>query len=109
MTALLYIPIVISLVVLGAHFLRDGNGLGVFAALALLGLLFVRRAWVAKLVQVALILGTMEWIWTLYTLADMRAAQGVPAMRMAVILGVVAVFTLGSALLSMSYTSSSVR
>ena len=99
MTALLYIPIVLSLVVLGAHFLRDGNEWGVFAAIVLLGLLFVRRAWVARLVQAALLLGTMEWLWTMYTLVEIRAAHGAPLARMAVILGVVAGVTFGSALL----------
>ena len=40
---LLYIPVVLSFLVLGAHFLRDGSSIGVFVALALVALLFVRR------------------------------------------------------------------
>ena len=96
MTALLYIPIVLSLVALGAHFLRFGNEPGVIAAIVLLGLLFLRRAWVARLVQVALVLGTIEWLWTMYTLVQIRTVQSVPATRMVLILGGVA---FGSALL----------
>jgi len=99
MTALLYIPIVLSLVALGAHFLRYGNDLGVTAAVVLIGLLFLRRAWVARLVQVALVLGTIEWLWTMYTLVQMRAVQGAPATRMVLILGAVALVAFGSALL----------
>ena len=99
MTALLYTPIVLSLVALGAHFTRYGSEPGVIAAVVLIGLLFLRRAWVARLVQVALVLGTIEWLWTMYTLLQMRTAQGAPATRMILILGAVALVAFGSALL----------
>lgn len=99
MTALLYIPVVLSLVVLGAHFLRYGNELGVIAAVVLIGLLFLRRAWVARLMQAALVLGAIEWLWTMYTLVQVRAAQGAPATRMVLILTVVALVAFASALL----------
>ena len=102
MTFLLYLPIVLSLFVLGAHFLRYQNYIGVAISLLLVGLLFVRRAWVARLVQVALVLGSVEWLWTLYTLAQVRAAMGQTATRMIVILGAVAAVTLCSAFLFQS-------
>ena len=101
---LLYIPIFLSLAVLGAHFLRYGNSVGVFAALVIMGLLFVRRPWVARLVQIVLVLGTLEWLRTMYELAQMRALQGQPYGRMLVILGVIAAVTLCSALLLQSAT-----
>ena len=104
MTALLYIPIVLSLAVLGAHFLRYDSMIGVAGSLLLIGLLFVRQAWVARLVQVALVLGAVEWLRTLYVLAQWRASQGEPATRMIVILGSVAVVTVCSALLFQSAT-----
>jgi hypothetical protein len=65
---LIYIPVVLSLVVLGAHFMRYGNSIAVAGALALIALLFVRRAWVARLMQVVLVLGTLEWVYTIYEL-----------------------------------------
>ncbi len=99
MTFLFYLPIVLSLFVLGAHFLRYQSYIGVAVSLLLVGLLFVRRAWVARVVQVALVLGAVEWVWTLYTLAQARAAMGQPATRMIVILGVVAAVAFCSALL----------
>ena len=99
MIALLYIPIVLSLVALGAHFLRFGNELGVIAAIVLIGLLFLQRAWVARLVQVALVLGAIEWLWTMYMLVQIRAAQSAPSTRMVLILGAVALVAFGSALL----------
>jgi hypothetical protein len=100
----LYIPIVLSLFVLGAHFLRDGNSVGVAAALGLQVLLFVRAWWVARLVQVALVLGSAEWVWTAYELVVVRMAHGQPFTRMTVILGVVAAVTLAAALAFQSPT-----
>ncbi len=102
--ALLYIPVVLSLLLAGAHFLRFGNTVGVVGALLLIGLLFLRQAWVARLVQVALVLGALEWVWTLYSLVQMRAAHGQPFTRMAIILGVVAAVTLLSALVFQTRT-----
>ena len=93
-----YIPVVLSLVVLGAHFLRSGNHVGLFASLLVITLLFVRRPWAARVVQVVLLLGALEWAHTLYELVQIRAAHGQPFVRMAVILGVVETMTLLSAL-----------
>lgn len=101
---LLFVPIVISLVVLGAHFLRDATWVGVFACLLLIGLLFVRRPWVVRVMQVALALGALEWLRTMYVLAHIRALHGQPYGRMLAILGLVAAVTLISALLLESAT-----
>jgi len=97
-----YIPVVLSLVILGAHFMRYGNLAGVFVFLVLIALLLVRRAWVARLMQVVLVLGAFEWVHTLYELAQVRVAQGQPFVRMTLILGVVVVVTFCSALLFQS-------
>ncbi|HSG97108.1 MAG TPA: hypothetical protein VLA11_03885 [Woeseiaceae bacterium] len=99
MRALLFIPIVLSLVVLGAHFLRDGFDVGVAVCVVLIGLLFVRRVWAARIIQLALVLGAFEWVLTLYTLAQVRAAHGMPATRLVIILAAVAVVTLLSTFL----------
>lgn len=102
--ALLFVPVALSLVVLGAHFLRDATWIGVFVCLLLIGLLFVRRPWVLRVMQVALVLGALEWLRTMYELAQIRVLHGQPYGRMLAILGVVAVVTLGSALLFQSKT-----
>ena len=96
---LLYIPIVLSFVVLGAHFLRYGSTLEVIAVAVLIGLLFVRQPWVARLMQVALVLGAILWVHTLYDMAQLRIAFGQPSTRLVIILGTVAAVTLCSALL----------
>ncbi|MDH3620681.1 MAG: hypothetical protein OER91_07310 [Gammaproteobacteria bacterium] len=104
MIAIFYAPIVLSLLVLGAHFMRYGNEIGMICSIALLGLMFLRQPWVARLVQVALVLGALEWVRTLYELVQVRTALGEPATRMVIILGSVAVVTLVSALLFQSKT-----
>ena len=101
---LLHIPIVLSLLVLGAHFLRYDNTPGVVISLALIGLLLLRKAWVVRVVHAALLLGAIEWALTLYRLVQMRAAMGEPATRMTVILGIVIAITAGSALLFQTRT-----
>ena len=97
MRILLYVPILLSLVVLGAHFLRDANHIGVAIAIGLIGLLFVKRPGAARVVQVALVLGALEWVWTIYDLVQFRTAMGMPATRMMLILGAVAAVTALSA------------
>ena len=94
-----FVPIVLSLLVLAAHFLRGGSLLIAVLVLGLLGLLFVRRMWVVRLVQVVLALGALEWTRTLVVLAMRRSAQGEPIARMALILGGVVAITVISALL----------
>jgi len=94
----LYVPVVLSLVVLGAHFMRYGDTILVATAVVLIALLFVRQPWVARLVQIVLVLGALEWLRTLYGLVQMRAALGEPYGRMLIILGSVAVITACAAL-----------
>ena len=90
MIGLLLIPVVLSLVVLGAHFLRAGNLVLVALVLLLVPLLGVRRRWVAVLVQVVLVLGAVEWVRTIVQVAARRSEAGEPMLRMIVILGSVA-------------------
>jgi hypothetical protein len=96
---LVYILVVLCLLVLGAHFLRYGNAAGVAVSLATIALLFVRKQWAARIVQVILVLGAIEWARTLYELVQVRLAHGMPATRMVIILGVVITLTVASALL----------
>ncbi len=79
--------------------MRYGNSLEVIAVVVLIGLLFVRQPWVARLMQVVLVLATVMWLHTLYDLAQSRIAFGNPVTRLVIILGTVAAVTLCSALL----------
>ena len=93
MTALQLLPVVASLLVLAAHFLRAGNLLMVLVLLVVIGLLGIRRPWAAHVAQAALVVGVFEWIRTTIVLAGERAKAGEPAERMVLILGAVALVT----------------
>ena len=72
---------------------------GVVGSLLMVGLLFLRRPWVARLAQVALIAATIVWAFTLYDFVQMRAAMGLPYTRLAIILGSVSGLAMLAALL----------
>ena len=98
MIGLQLLPVALSLIVLGAHFLRSGNVVMVGMVVVLLGLLCVRRPWAARTVQLALVLGAVEWVRTLARLVAWRVQQGQPVLRLTLILGIVALCTGLSAL-----------
>ncbi|MFQ5434770.1 MAG: hypothetical protein ACE5FD_07830 [Anaerolineae bacterium] len=92
------LPVILSVVLLAAHFLRDGLLLLVLALLLSLLLLLVKRPFVPRFFQALLVLGGLEWIWTTFGLINERLFLGADWGRLAVIMGVVTLFTLASAL-----------
>lgn len=92
------LPVVLSLLVLGAHFLRAGQALPLALVAGLLVLLFVRQGWVPRILQAALLLATVEWGRTLFAFAGERLRRGEPVARLVAILTGVALLTLLSAL-----------
>jgi hypothetical protein len=82
---------------LSAHFFRAGYGALVFLTLIFPFLLLIRRPWAAHTMQIVLILGGIEWIRTLASLALIRQSIGAPWFRLALILGGVAFLTICSA------------
>lgn len=98
MNLLRLLPVVFSLLLLGAHFSRHNLNFLILLPLALLGLLFLREPWVARLVQWILVLASLEWLRTAVVLALQRQQQGIAWGRSAVILGAVCIFTLASVL-----------
>lgn len=99
MTAVAFVPIVLSLLLLGAHFYRAGNLVLAAAAVLLVAALAIPRPWSARIVQAGLALGTVEWLRATLVLTAERMHAGVPYQRMTLILGSVALMTLCSALL----------
>jgi hypothetical protein len=97
MTSLVLLP-ALALGLLGAHFYREAAWPLVGLCVGLVVLLAWPRAWVARLVQAALALGALEWLWTAGWLVQQRLALGQPWLRLALVLGAVAVFTVASAL-----------
>jgi hypothetical protein len=94
---LLLVPAGLSALALGAHFLRRGQVAGLVACLALFALLFVRRAWAARTVQIGMLVAALVWAQTLHVLLPARRALGEPWVRTAIILGAVAAAALLSA------------
>ena len=91
------VPAVLSFLLLGAHFYRAGLAWLVPVCVALAGVACVPRRWAVVFAQVALVLGALEWVRTLFAFAGARVAQGGPVLRLVLILGAVVVFTLWSA------------
>jgi len=102
MVFLRLLPVILSALVLGAHFLRGGHGGLMLLCLAVALSLLIRRPWVMTTTRVFLLLGTLEWLRTLVTLAHARVAYGEPWVRLAVILGGVMLLTAASALVFQS-------
>ncbi len=99
MAFVLLIPVFLSLLVLGAHGLRVQFIPLLVACVVLLGLLSVPKRWVMRVVQVVLVAGGLEWVRMILVYMNQRQATGEPWLRMAIILGVVAAITAGSAAL----------
>lgn len=90
-------PVPLSGLLLSAHFLRAGMPALVVLSLAFPAILLFKRPWVARLVQIVLVLGALEWVRTLLVLVVERREAGQPWSRLAIILGLIAVFTGSSA------------
>ncbi len=100
MTFLAHLPAALSCWILAAHFLRRGQA-GPALALALFPLLLLlRRAWVRRVAQATMAGAIWAWADAAAGLIGMRAAQGLPWLRLALIMGaVMALAALGAAAL----------
>ena len=92
------LPVILSLLILGAHFSRDNMTILMVISLALPFLLFVKKAWIPKLFQIALILGALEWLRSLYFYIQTYEENGQSWIKLLMIIGGVALFTALSAL-----------
>jgi hypothetical protein len=93
MMAFRLLPVLLSAVLLAAHFSRHDIPVLAVASLAFPAVLLIRRPWVPRVVRAALLLSAVEWIRTGVALGRARVAAGEPWVRMAAILGVVALAT----------------
>ena len=96
---LLFFPVVLSALLLVAHFKKAGLIPLVILSLLIPLSLFIRKNMVAKIVQIMLILGAIEWIRTTIVIINKRLANGEDWIRVAIILGTVAIFTFCSGML----------
>jgi hypothetical protein len=99
MNFLRLLPVIVSFLLLSAHFFRSGELFFAVLPIVLIIPLMFRQTWVPRLIQLALILGAVEWLYTLVSVAQIRVQFGMPWARMAIILGAVALFTALSGLM----------
>lgn len=87
------LPVILSFLLLGAHFYRSGLVPLTVLCVAALFLLALKKSWVPRLFQVLLLIGALEWLRSLYFFTAMRIAWDEPWTRLAVILGTVGLLT----------------
>ncbi len=98
------IPLILSSILLAAHFYRSGHILLVLFCLGAPLLLLIKRPFTLILLQLYAYFGVATWIHTAITIAQRRMAIGYPWIKASFILGAVALFTLLSGLLLNSKT-----
>lgn len=93
------IPVYLSVLLLGAHYLRDGDYAMIIFWLVSPLILFHKRKWTLRAFQLLLMIGAGIWLKTIVDIAGIRLTAGQPWLRMVIILGLVALFTICSTLL----------
>ena len=102
MTFVQLVPLVLGFLLLASHFYRGEHFVLVAASLVAALLVTVRRRWAARAIQGLLALGAVEWVRSAVELVLARAARNEPYLRLALILGAVALFTALSSLLPLT-------
>lgn len=93
------IPLILSSLMLSAHFYRHYNYPMMVISILVPLLLLIKKRWVLAVIQLFALGGAGVWINTIVVIADERMRSGGPWIRMAVILGTVALFTASSGFL----------
>ncbi|HJV90689.1 MAG TPA: hypothetical protein VJ623_10320 [Holophagaceae bacterium] len=94
------LPAILALLLFSAHLMREGQMVLILPCLAVGALGFLDRPWALRTLQAVLALATGEWIRTLMVIRGVRLEAGLPWLRMSLILGSVAAFTLFAAWLA---------
>lgn len=82
---------------MAAHFSRTQNDWLALGCLLIPLLLLIKKRWILKIYQAYLVVGGIVWISRTAELVHMRQSEGEPWLRLAIILSVVALYTLLSA------------
>jgi len=96
MKSKIYYLIIASLLI-AAHFLRGNHYIAVLICLALPFLLLLKKRWELRTVQGALVLAAILWLYTLYGIIQKYTASGKSWVVSAIILVIVAAYTLFTA------------
>jgi hypothetical protein len=98
MTLLCLLPAIFGYILLALHFYRGDNDVAFAVPLLLIATMAIRRPLVARILQGCLLTGAVEWLRTAVVLVGYRMQAGQPWLRLALILGSVALVTALAAL-----------
>ncbi|MEN8251397.1 MAG: hypothetical protein ABFS32_20880 [Bacteroidota bacterium] len=87
-----FIPIILCFILMAAHLSRANMMILSVVCLVIPFILIWKSKISARVIQVALIIGGLEWIRTLIYYAQIRLENDQPWLRLAIIIGVVAIF-----------------
>ena len=98
MNILRLLPIILAFGLLAAHFSRANMPPAVVVSLITPFLLLIRKPWIARSIQILLLLGALEWIRSMLGYIQVRKEIGEDWGRLAIILITVALLTACSGL-----------
>lgn len=91
-------PVILSIILMAAHFSRADQTIPAIISLIFPLFLLIKKRIIIRLFQVVLILGGAEWVRSMFSYIEVRKSVGDDYMRLAVILSAVAIFTAASGL-----------
>lgn len=91
-----HIPLILSALLVAAHFLRSYSLLPMFLSLAAPLLLLVKKRWSVYILQGLCAVAAIIWVLALNDIIQQRLLEGRSWLASGIILGVVALFTLFS-------------
>jgi hypothetical protein len=86
--------LVLSAIVIAAHFLRSASYIPMLICLAAPFLLFVKKRWSVLVIQALTVVAAIIWLLTLYGIIQQRIFEGRSWTASAIILGIVTAYTL---------------
>jgi hypothetical protein len=93
------VPFIFAALLLGAHFLRDGQLAAMVLCLLAPLLLLLKQRWSLIVLQALAYTGAGIWLVTTLDILQQRLKLGLPWVRLVIILGAVTLFTLWAGLL----------
>lgn len=71
-----FIPVILSFLILAAHFSRNDQTLLMIVSALLPIMLIIKTLWARLVLQVVLVLGALEWVWSTLDLIEIRKGIG---------------------------------
>ena len=92
-TFTLLLPIILSFLMISAHFYRAGNTVIAVTSLFIPFLLLIKKHYTAKIIQLMLLISSMEWLRTIYQITSIRIKFQMPWLRFTFIMSFVFLLT----------------